>query len=428
MQKTWRFPGLSGKSAGMKARHLLPALLCLTLPAHSQEWARFLGTNGTATGTAPGLPSVIQDSDYAWKTDLPGTGVSSPVAWENKIFMTAELPESGHRALLCYDLQSGKELWRQEDTFQPHGKHRFNSFASSSPAADKDRVYLAWTSAGTMKAMAVSHAGKKLWETDLGPYSEEHGSGSSPVLAGNRIIVSTDCEKGSGGILAINPDDGSTLWKTPRSSDRTPFSTPLTYEETPGKWRIVVSSNPAALTCFDAADGKVLWQVDNPSPGLRAVGSPAKCGDIIFAAIGQGGTAKASVAVRLKEGSANRVWEGKKAMPYVPTPVALGDHFIFMNDGGILSSVQASDGTVKWSERLFQDQAYSTPVLTGDRIVCVSRSGNVAITEASSSSFKLLGTTQLGEPCDSTPAVAGGRLIIRTAKRLLCIPGAKIQP
>lgn len=412
----------------MKPLIFSAAALSLVLTSSAQEWSRFLGTGGSASGSAPGIPAEFRDADFAWKTDLPGGGVSSPVVWGDRVFITAELEESGQRAVLCYDLNSGRELWRLADTFQPHGKHRYNSFASSTPVVDGDRVYLAWTSAGTMKAMALSHGGKKLWETEVSPYTEEHGSGASPVIAGNKLIVSSDCQGGQGGLFALHLHDGSVAWKNPRSSERTPFSTPLTFEETPGQWRIVTSSNPAALTCCDAATGTVLWEVSNPVPGLRAVGSPAMAGGVIFAATGQGGTAKASVAVKLENGKPVRVWEGGKSQPYVPSPLPLRDHFIFLNDGGILSSVRAGDGTVAWSERIFQDQAYSTPVATGDRIFCISRNGTVAALEANPSACKVLGRTSLNEPCDSTPAVAGGKLIIRTARRLLCLPGTKVQP
>jgi outer membrane protein assembly factor BamB len=407
----------------------LSAALALSLAVCSaQDWPRFMGAGGAGKGKAAGLPAQFSEKDYAWKTDLPGGGVSSPIVVDGRILVTSELGEGGRRAVLCYSLADGKELWRVEDKFEAHGKHRFNSFASSTPASDGKNVYLVWSSGGLMRALALTLDGRKLWEKEIGPYREEHGSGASPVMAGEALILSTDCEGGSGGILALKPADGSTLWKHDRASDRTPFSTPLTFEEKPGEWRVVVSSNPKALTCFDARDGRLVWETENPSPGLRAVGSPAMADGIIFAAIGQGGTAKANMAVKVAGGKAEKIWEGKKAIPYVPTPLPLDGHFLFLGDGGILSSVRASDGEMLWSERVFQDQAYSSPVCTGDKIYCVSRSGMVAAVQADPLKFKLLGTTSLGEPCDSTPAVAGGRLIIRTANRLYCIgPAASVK-
>ena len=424
----WKIPGVVRrrlhKCAAMKITLTLAAALSFALPATAQEWARFLGTNGGGSGKAPGIPAELKTESYAWQTTLPGSGVSSPIVWGDRIFLTAELSEGGERALLCYSLATGKETWRVADKFDPHGKHKFNSFASSTPTADKDRIYLVWSSGGSMRARAFTHEGKPVWEKDLGPYKEEHGSGASPVLAGNALIVSTDCEGGTGAVAALKPADGSILWKHESSSARTPFSTPLTFEEKPGEWRVVVSSNPK-LTCLDAKSGKVVWDMENASSGLRAVGSAAIADGVIFASIGQGGTGKAGVAVKITGNKATKAWDGKKAMPYVPTPLALGDHFLFLGDGGILSSVRASDGEILWSERLFQDQAYSSPVCTGDKIICISRNGTIATVQASAKEFKLLGTTALNDPCDSTPAISGGRLIIRTAHKLLCIPGVK---
>ena len=407
---------------------LLLSVIASLSAASAQDWSRFLGPNGSSTGAAPGLPVEINAAAAAWHIDLPGTGVSSPVTWGSRIFLTAELSEGGQRAVLCYDLGSGKELWRTEDKFEPHGKHRFNSFASSTPVVDKDRLYLAWTSGGAMHALALTHEGKKVWEKEIGPYKEEHGSGASPVLAGSALIVSSDCEGGSGGISALNPADGSVIWKHDVSSLRTPFSSALTFEEKPGEWRVIVSSNPAGLSCLDARDGKALWQLDNSQPGLRAVASPVRAGGVIFATIGQGGGSKASMAAKVTGDKAEKIWEGKKNIPYVPTPLALGDHFIFLSDGGILSSVRASDGEAEWSERVFQDQAYSSPVCSGDKIVCISRNGSIATIAADAKAFKLLGSSKLDDPCDASPAIAGGKLIIRTAHKLLAVPGTRVQP
>ena len=165
----------------MKILPLSISLLLSFALCHAQDWPRFMGPGGAGKGKAPGLPAQFSEKDYAWKIDLPGGGVSSPVVAGDHVIVTSEMGDGGQRAVLCYSLKDGKELWRVEDKFEPHGKHRFNSFASSSPATDGKNVYLVWSSGGAMRALALSIEGKKLWEKELGPYKEEHGSGASPV-------------------------------------------------------------------------------------------------------------------------------------------------------------------------------------------------------------------------------------------------------
>ena len=163
----------------------------------AQEWTRFRGTDGSGVSPATGFPDSFAEKDFAWNTALPGPGISSPVLWGTRLFLTSETSEAGQRVVLCFDAASGKELWRVTDQFSVYGQHQFNSFASGTPCVDADRLYLAWTSGGTMKVMALSHEGKKLWTQDLGAYAEEHGSGSSPVLAG--------------GVLALDERSGKAL-------------------------------------------------------------------------------------------------------------------------------------------------------------------------------------------------------------------------
>lgn len=406
--------------------HLLLALTFLTGAVSAQEWTRFRGPGGNGASPAAGFPDSFTAKDFSWQADLPGPGISSPVLWGNRLFLTSEAEEAGHRMVLAFDAASGKELWRVKDTFSTHGKHQFNSFASSTPCVDADRLYLAWTSAGNMKAQALSHEGKTLWSTDLGAYAEEHGSGSSPVLAGGVLVVSKDNAGGDSFIAGLKPSDGSVVWKHPCQSARTPFATPLAVRLPNGTDAVIVAGNPAALTCLKASDGKVLWQVEVSSPTDRPVASPTLSGDICFLSMGQGGGGKISLAVRITDPKPEIIWQNRKGLPYVPSPVGAGNRFYVLNDGGVLSCLRAEDGSEVYHERVFSDKAYSSPVLVGDRLFCVGRSGQVAVI-AAGDTFKKLGEGQLGEATDATPAIAGGRLFFRTRTHLMCLPASE-QP
>jgi outer membrane protein assembly factor BamB len=408
-----------------------PFLLILahfTGAASAQEWTRFHGTDGGGVSRATGFPDAFTEKDFAWKLDLPGPGVASPVLWGNKLFLTSETAESGKRVVLAFDAATGRELWQVADQFTAHGQHQFNSFASSTPCVDAERLYLAWTSGGNLKVMALSHEGKSLWNADLGAYAEEHGSGSSPVLAGGVLVVAKDNAGGESFIAGLKPSDGSIVWKHARQSARTPFATPLVIRQKDGQEAVVLAGNPKALTCLNAADGKRLWEVENPSPSDRPVASPALAGDVCFMTMGQGGTGKASVAVRVTDAQPAILWQCRKGLPYVPTAVGDGQRLYLLGDGGVLTCLNAQDGSEVYSERVFTDKAYSSPVLAGDRLYCTGRSGQVAVI-AAGDTFKKLGEGQLGAATDATPAIAGGRIFFRTKTHLICLPAAaKSQP
>ena len=411
----------------MKTAFLL-TLTVLAGAVSAQEWTRFRGTDGSGVSPATGFPDSFAEKDFAWNSALPGPGISSPVLWGTRLFLTSETGEAGQRVVLCFDAASGKELWRVTDQFSVYGQHQFNSFASGTPCVDADRLYLAWTSGGTMKVMALSHEGKKLWTQDLGAYAEEHGSGSSPVLAGGVLVVAKDNVGSDSAIIGLKPADGSVVWKHARQSVRTPFATPLVIRQTDGREAVIIPGNPKAMTCLNASDGKLLWEVENPTPGDRPVASPAVAGGVAFMTMGQGGTGKASVAVRITDAKPEIIWQMRKGLPYVPTAIGEGKRFYMLGDGGVLTCVRAEDGSEVYSERVFTDKAYSSPILVGDRIYCTGRSGQVAVV-AAGDTFRKLGEGKLGESTDATPAVAGGRLFFRTKTHLMCLPSAaKPQP
>src|SRR6478672_2574478 len=117
--------------------------LAFAFTLHAEEWSRFRGPNGTGVSDAKNLPSTFDDTNTAWKVDL-GKGWSSPVLWKDEVIVTAETGEN-KRAVICLSAKDGKELWRHEEPYATHKKHNFNSFASSSPFVDADRIYINWS-------------------------------------------------------------------------------------------------------------------------------------------------------------------------------------------------------------------------------------------------------------------------------------------
>src|SRR5262245_53209647 len=146
------------------------------LPA--QEWTRFRGPNGSGISQAKSIPTEWKESDFLWHVDLPGTGHSSPVLWGERVFATSTADEAGGIHVLCLNATDGKQVWRRDFPHRAFPRHKFNSFASATPAVDAERVYVVWNEPEHYTLVAIDHHGKNVWEKDLGPFKSQHGCGT----------------------------------------------------------------------------------------------------------------------------------------------------------------------------------------------------------------------------------------------------------
>jgi outer membrane protein assembly factor BamB len=150
-------------------------LVCIADRAVAENWPRFRGPNGSGISDATTVPTKWTDDDYNWKIELPGLGLSSPVIWDNRLFVTSADADAGQRWLFCIDTSDGSVVWRKEFAFAKHPKHKNNSFATSTPAVDADHVYVVWQSKDGSNLTALTHAGDEVWRYDLGPFKGNHG-------------------------------------------------------------------------------------------------------------------------------------------------------------------------------------------------------------------------------------------------------------
>src|SRR5438094_805013 len=198
------------------------------LTGAAQEWTRFRGPNGTGLSHTKTIPTKISDAEINWKVELPGTGHSSPVLWGERIFLTTTGDKSGGISVLCLSALDGRVLWRREFSLTPFPRHQFNSYASSTPAVDGERVYVLWNEPEHYMLTALDHQGKAAWQRDFGPFVSQHGCGISPVVYGDKVIVGNEQDdaksvkdsthRGKSFVLAVDAKSGKTLWQTPRRS------------------------------------------------------------------------------------------------------------------------------------------------------------------------------------------------------------------
>lgn len=387
------------------------------------EWTRFRGPNGTGISTASTVPAKWTGEDYNWKVELPGRGHSSPVLWGNRIFVTAAKKETGARIVLCLEVSAGNILWKREYESETYRMNRDNSYASSTPAVDKDHVYVYWTAPEEVTVLALDHKGKEVWRRNLGPFKSRHGSGTSPMIFEDTLVLTND-QLNDSFLIALKAKNGETRWRLERKSGKTAYSVPTVYTKNKGCPELIFTSTMHGVTSVDPKTGKINWELEKAFPE-RVVSSPVAGSGLLFGTCGVGGRGKRFVAVRpgsKEEGTEPKVvYELKRRIPYVPTPLAKDGLLFLLSDTGFATCLRASSGEKLWQERLGA-RFYGSFVWVEGRLYAVSRKGVVFVLKASEK-FELLARNQLGETAFTTPAVAGGVMYIRTLSHLLSIGG-----
>jgi len=404
---------------------ILGVAMIVPMYAQDEVWDRFRGPNGAGISTAKGLPVEYSEQATAWKVELPGTGPSSPVFWKESIFLTGADPvKVGSRMVFALEAATGKLKWKKEFGFTPYKQHNHNNFASSSPAVDAERVYITWTDKTDRFALALDHAGKILWEKKIGPFFANHGSATSPVVFGDTLVLTNEQETDAGFVIGLDCKTGDERWRVKRLNGKAPYCTPISMPDENGSELAVFASVAHGVTAIDPASGEIVWE-SGPVFLMRTVGGLVVWDGKVFGTSGSGGSGKNAVLVdpSAKDGKANVVYELKKGLPYVVTPIAKDGLIYLWGDGGIVTCVDASDGETVWQNRV-GGKYYASTVCIDGKLYNVSRDGELVVL-ATGREFKILGRSQLGERSDSTPTVHQGKLFLKTNSQLICLAPKK---
>lgn len=394
--------------------------------AGQDHWPRFRGPNGEGIGQAVGIPETWTDDDYRWKVELPGIGFSSPVVWDDRVYVTSTIEDEQLLVVLCLDTADGSVLWKQHFDIRSHPGYKDNRDASPSPAVDADRIYVIWGTTLEYVVVALDRReGTELWRRDLGPFVAEDGFGASPILAGEVVILMNDQDPdGESSVVALDRKTGEARWKVDRKSEKATFSTPTLFKPEGSRPQVIVTSCGHGITSLDPDSGAIRWELEDVFE-LRTAGSPLAVSGTIFASNGAGRGGKYLVAVRAgipEQGIEPAVlYRVDQAAPYVITPVAHWPLVFLWTDRGIVTCLDGPSGKVHWRERIGGDYLGS-PVRVGERLYTMSNSGEMVVL-AAADEFKLLARFDLGEPTHSTPAVAGGVMYLRTFSHLMALAG-----
>jgi outer membrane protein assembly factor BamB len=434
---------------------LLPLLLvssCLT--AHAANWPQWRGPAGNGVSTEEGVPVNWSEDSLAWSVDLRGLGVSSPVVWGDKVFVTyqigagklrpgnhpslvqggdpiaaGETPLGGTRAasnetgvtfvLAAFNTSTGDLLW--ETVMAHEGEfpevHEKANMANPSPTTDGELIY-AWFASGQL--MAVDMDGAIVWKrnlgSDLGAFDIGWGHSSSPAIYNDKLVLIC-YQVGFSTLLALDKKTGKDIWRQDREAGVISYSTPLFVDAPSGKEMIVNSG--FGVEAFNPDTGEKLWLYEEPS--RFPIPAPIHRDGVIYLNRGY----RSSPYMALRVGGRGNVaethiaWRSATGGPYISSLVEYDGLLYMANDTGILTCIDAATGERVWQERL-GGVFSASPVVADGKIYFSSETGEMLVLKAGRTA-EVLARNKLRGHTLASPAISDGKIFIRFDNRLVAV-------
>ena len=415
---------------------ILISWILLTGTLTAQNWPGWRGPTGDGISTEKELPTSWSPTEnIGWKSTIAGDGHSSPIIWENRVFLTTSLTEKNERRLLCLNRLDGKTLWdRVVLNTRPESIHRLNSRASGTPTTDGTHVYVTFLLAkgeeiiapnvgsermitpGRIIVAAYDFEGSEQWKTDAGAFVSAHGFNTCPVLFEDLVIINGDHD-GDAYLVALDAKTGKERWRAMRENKTRSYVTPIIREI--GNRTQMILSGSLCVASYDPSTGKRHWILDGPTE--QFVASMVYNGEYVFVT---GGYPQKHILAIDPNGTGNVTdthitWRTNRGAAYVPSPIVSGNHLLVVADSGVAICFDAKTGDRHWRERL--DGGHSpSPVLANGIVYCFSDQG-VATVFRLGDTFELIAKNDLAESVSSSPAISQGQLFIRTHQALYCI-------
>jgi outer membrane protein assembly factor BamB len=395
----------------------------------AENWPQWRGPNLNGISNEKNLPMKwTTEENIAWKLPLPGWSGSTPVIWDNRLFLN--VADGDDLYLWCVDRTKGALVWKKL-LGSGNVKMRKQNMSSPSPVTDGKSVYV-MTGTGVLKGFDFN--GKELWSRDIqkdyGQFGLNWGYASSPLLFEDSLYLQvlhgmkTD---DASYVLRIEKKSGKTLWRMERPTaaireSPDSYTTPALLRN--GKMVELVISGGDCVTGHDLVTGKELWRANglNPdnNPSYRIVASPVVFNDIIYA------PTRVKPLLALRAGgrgditTSHLLWSTANG-PDVPTPVSDGNYLYIVNDRGIMWCLDGKTGQEIYGPQRVKTGTYSSsPVLADGKIYVTNEDGLTTVLKAGPK-FEVLAENPLNDYCLSSPAISNGQIFIRTAQNLYCI-------
>jgi outer membrane protein assembly factor BamB len=415
---------------------ILPFLLvaCATQKQRA-AWPNWRGPNGDGSTAAGNYPvSWSETNNVLWKTPLPGKGCSTPIVWDDRIFVTA--PADRQDAVLAFDWQ-GKELWRTKLGPAREGKHRNSSASNAAPATDGKTVFVVFTSGSFA---ALDFTGKVLWQTNLveafGRDTLYFDPGTAPVLT-EKYVIMARMNQGESWLAAFDKATGTLQWKvarnyqTPQENDHG-YNTPVPLRFA-GQEALLVWAGEH-VTVHSAAEGKLLWSavIPNPNAGKNypAVATPVVVDGVVIVPFGRSDRGTPLLfGVKLGQAgefdTTNHLWQRTDTGTFVPSPTVSQKKVYLLRDRGEVECLDPLTGKTVWKDSLPKTSAnyYGSTVIAGDKLYAVREDGAFYVASVGQK-FEVLAENNMGERVIATPVLLNNRILVRGEKNLFCL-GAK---
>ncbi len=412
--------GAKAEPAGTVIRKTDVGLAALSIvlpcPGADEHWPRFRGPSGQGDTNQKALPTSWDKTgrNVLWRTKVPGAGNSSPIIWGDHIFLTSSNENGTERFVHCFQRADGRLRWtRQAPVRPPEPKVRDkNGFASATPVTDGKRVI---SFLGSCGLVCHDFDGNLLWHYDAFTVKTGHGSGSSPLLYKDLVILAQDQNQSDSIFLALDKTTGKKVWeaKRPRAMS---WTTPVVIHV--GDHDEMILAGAETVRGYDPATGAELWSLRGATQEVIPAVVVGK--ELLYCASGRNGP-----TLGLRPGGSGDVtqshlaWRAVRSGPHVPSPALVNGRLYTANDTGIVTCLDADTGKMIFLERL-GDTFSASPIVAGDLLYFPSETGITYVLRAGPT-FDVVAQNDLGSPILASPAVMDGCIFLRTADELVCV-------
>ena len=390
---------------------------------NAENWPGWRGPARSGVTSDRGAPlHWSPKQNVAWKAHLPGAGSSNPIVWGNRVFVTAsEGPRHDELHLVCLTLDTGKLLWdlRLWGTSPTLYHATKSSMASPSPVTDGEHVYAFY---GTGDVFCVDLDGRLQWQRSLsgeyGPFENRFAASSSPLLVEDLLVVQCD-HYGASYVVAVDKRTGANRWKADRPDAWLSWSSPQLATDTKRSRTELIIAGSERIDAYEPQTGSKLWTLGGLT--RECIPTPVVAQNMIFAVSGPRGTSYAiEPGGRGNLDRSHAKWMSTRGTPFVPSAIVVGDYYYLVDDRGIGTCLDARTGKQLWRKR-FGGNVTASPVSAEGRIYFVNEDGSTLVIEGGLPAFEELARNEIGEPVYASPAIAAGRLLIRTVENLWCL-------